>query len=111
MKVSQMGLKPGEKAEIEKVEKPDAQDGEEAEDVDGELVDDNVRFTKLNQIDVEYKDYKVQVYNNSFTLEELVEIFRNFAASQLRLYYTSEMIRLFISALSVYQGKPLHQRC
>ena len=100
MKVSQMGLKPGEKAEIEKVEKPDAQDGEEAEDVDGELVDDNVRFTKLNQIDIEYKDYKVQVYNNSFTLEELVEIFRNFAASQLRLYYTSEMIRLFISALS-----------
>ena len=100
MKVSQMGLKPGEKAEIEKVEKPDAQDGEETEDVDGELVDDNVRFTKLNQIDVEYKDYKVQVYNNSFTLEELVEIFRNFAASQLRLYYTSEMIRLFISALS-----------
>lgn len=100
MKVSQMGLKPGEKAEIEKVEKPDAQDGEETEDVDGELVDDNVRFTKLNQIDVEYKDYKVQVYNNTFTLEELVEIFRNFAASQLRLYYTSEMIRLFISALS-----------
>ena len=100
MKVSQMGLKPGEKAEIEKVEKPDAQDGEETEDVDGELVDENVRFTKLNQIDVEYKDYKVQVYNNTFTLEELVEIFRNFAASQLRLYYTSEMIRLFISALS-----------
>ena len=100
MKVSQMGLKPGEKAEIEKVEKPDAQDGEETEDVDGELVDENVRFTKLNQIDIEYKDYKVQVYNNSFTLEELVEIFRNFAASQLRLYYTSEMIRLFISALS-----------
>ena len=100
MKVSQMGLKPGEKAEIEKVEKPDAQEGEETDDVDGELVDDNVRFTKLNQIDVEYKDYKVQVYNNTFTLEELVEIFRNFAASQLRLYYTSEMIRLFISALS-----------
>ena len=100
MKVSQMGLKPGEKAEIEKVEKTDAQDGAETEDVDGELVDDNVRFTKLNQIDIEYKDYKVQVYNNTFTLEELVEIFRNFAASQLRLYYTSEMIRLFISALS-----------
>ena len=98
MKVSQMGLKPGEKAEIEKVESPEGE--EETEDVDGELVDDNVRFTKLNQIDIEYKDYKVQVYNNTFTLAELVEIFRNFAASQLRLYYTSEMIRLFISALS-----------
>ena len=94
MKVSQMGLKPGDKAEVETT-------SEETEDVEGEIVDDdNVRFTKLNSIDEEYKDYKVQVYNNTFTLEELVEIFRNFAASKLRLYYTSEMIRLFISALS-----------
>ena len=100
MKVSQMGLKPGDKAEIEttsdtKDETEPSENGEEEI-----LDDDNVRFTKLNGIDLEYKDYKVQVYNNTFTLAELVEIFRNFAASKLRLYYTSEMIRLFISALS-----------
>ncbi len=94
MKVSQMGLKPSDKPEVETPT-------EETEDAEGEIVDDdNIRFTKLNSIDEEYKDYKVQVYNNTFTLEELVEIFRNFAASKLRLYYTSEMIRLFISALS-----------
>lgn len=39
-------------------------------------------------------------YGNSFTLEELVETFRNFAAYNLKLYYKSEMIRLFISALA-----------
>ena len=95
MKVSQMGLKPGDQAEVETTS------DEEAENVEGEIVDDdNIRFTKLNNIDEEYKDYKVQVYNNTFTLAELIEIFRNFAASKLKLYYTSEMIRLFISALS-----------
>ena len=58
------------------------------------------RFSKLHAIDVEYQNYKIQKYNNTFTLEELVELFRNYAASKLKLYYTTEMIRLFISALS-----------
>lgn len=58
------------------------------------------RFSKLHAIDVEYQGYKIQKYNNTFTLEELVELFRNYAASKLKLYYTTEMIRLFISALS-----------
>ena len=98
MKVSQLGLKPGEEAEItneEEVKEGDAS----AEDPD--LVNlENVRFSKLHAIDVKYKGYVVQKYNNDFTLEQLVETFRNFAASQLKLYYTTNMIRLFISALS-----------
>ncbi len=94
MKVSQLGLKPDEEAEV-----PEEEEVSKDDDVD--KVDlANVRFSKLHAIDLEYKNYKVQVYNNSFTLEELVELFRNFAASQLRLYYTSNMIRLFISSLS-----------
>ena len=88
MKVSQLGLKPGEEA-TEEV-------GETEEKVD---VTDS-RFAKLTAIDEEYKNYKIKNYNNSFTLEELVELFRNFAASKLRLYYTTEMIRIFISALA-----------
>ena len=95
MKVSQLGLKPDEEAEI--LEEKDV--SKEETDVD-KIDEANVRFSKLHAIDLEYKDYKVQVYNNNFTLEELVELFRNFAASKLRLYYTSNMIRLFISALS-----------
>jgi len=102
MKVSQMGLKPDDKAkdEVETTSKVKEETETTENDEEKVLDDDNVRFTKLNSIDLEYKDYKVQVYNNTFTLAELVEFFRNFAASKLKLYYTSEMIWLFISALS-----------
>ena len=95
MKVSQLGLKPTEEAVItNEEENSENQGSEETENLD------NIRFSKLHAIDVEYMNYKVQNYNNTFTLEELVELFRNFAASKLKLYYTSNMIRLFISGLS-----------
>ena len=98
MKVSQLGLKPGESTEIDL-----PKDGE-GENKDDDNLDDidlsDVRFSKLHAIDLKYKGYVIQNYNNNFTLEELVETFRNFAASKLRLYYTTDMIRLFISALS-----------
>lgn len=90
MKVSQLGLKPGEK---DTVDEADVKEDEKSDD-------DGYRFSKLHAVDVEYAKYKVAKYNNEFTLAELVELFRNFAASQLKLYYTSEMIRIFISALS-----------
>ena len=97
MKVSQLGLKPDEEAEILE-EEENKEENENKTDEDPML--DKVRFSKLYSIDKQYKDYKVQVYDNTFTLEELVEIFRNFAAPKLRLYYSSEMIRLFLSALA-----------
>ena len=92
MKVSQLGLKPEDKNNGTPVNNED----------NGESVDQTnaIRFAKLHDIDVAYKDYKLQNYNNTFTLPELVELFRNFAASKLKLYYTTEMIRLFISALA-----------
>ena len=89
MKVSHLGLKPSQS------------DTEEVSEEQEEVVDnDDRRFAKLNNIDIEFKDYVIKNYNNSFTLEELVELFRNFAASQLKLYYKSEMIRIFIAALA-----------
>ena len=95
MKVSQLGLKPTEEAVItNEEENSENQGSEETENLD------NIRFSKLHAIDVEYMNYKIQNYNNTFTVEELVELFRNFAASKLKLYYTSNMIRLFISGLS-----------
>ena len=89
MKVSKLGLKPEES------------DVDEAS-AEGDNVDPNtdIRFPKLYDVDQRFKDYKVQNYNNSFELPEFVELFRNFAASKLHLYYTSNMIRLFISALA-----------
>lgn len=100
MKVSQMGLKPGEASEIEISKDKDVnEEGENTENLDDIDLSD-VRFSKLHMIDLEYQKYTVANYNNNFTLEELVQIFRNFAASKLKLYYTTDMIRLFISALS-----------
>ena len=96
MKVSQLGLKPGEANVISEEENPKKEEEDPALDED----DSKYRFSKLHAIDLQYRDYKVQVYNNTFTLEELVDQFRNFAASKLKLYYTTKMIRLFISALS-----------
>lgn len=96
MKVSQLGLKPDEANIISEEESPT----KEGEDPTLDEDESKYRFSKLHAIDLQYRDYKVQVYNNTFTLEELVEEFRNFAASKLKLYYTTKMIRLFISALS-----------
>ena len=94
MKVSQLGLKP-DKAEV--VSEEETGEEEKQEDALGAF---DGRFSKLHEIDVEFANYKPVNYGNTFTLQELVEHFRNFAASKLHLYYTSEMIRLFISGLS-----------
>ena len=103
MYMSQIGVNPKDYDS----KTPDAVVTNEEEAVEGEEVEDNevlkegdFRFSKLHAIDLEYKDYKIQNYGNTFTLEELVELFRNFAASKLKLYYTTQMIRLFISGLS-----------
>ncbi len=95
MKVSHLGLRPEESDTLE-VKKEN--DSAAAETVDED--DDDKRFAKLNNIDKEFANYVIKNYNNTFTLQELVELFRNFAASQLRLYYKSEMIRIFIAALA-----------
>ena len=71
-------------------------EGEEAIDEDsGES-----RFSKLIMIDEEYEEYKQKDYKNNFTLPEFCHGFRHFAASQLGLYYSEKMIRLFVSAIA-----------
>ena len=87
MKVSNLGIKPNE----------DIEEGKEPEE---QTDTTSSRFPKLTTVDNEYANYKIANYNNSFNLEELVDNFRNFAASHLGLYYKPEMIRLFISALA-----------
>ena len=90
MKVSHLGIKPNE-SDVEET------GGENPED-NGPV--DAPRFSKLNEIDLQFANYKIQNYGNSFTLEELCDNFRNFAASQLKLYYKPQLIRLFIAGLA-----------
>ena len=58
------------------------------------------RFSKLTMIDEEFVKYKQKDYHNHFTLPEFCYMFRNFAASKLKLYYSEKMIRLFVSAIA-----------
>ena len=93
MKVSQLGLSPSESA-TEDINEPNKEKSGENEDDEGQ------RFTRLTIVDKKYAKYKIQNYNNTFTLEELCETFRQFAASRLHLYYALPLIRIFIAGLA-----------
>lgn len=91
MKVSQLGLKPGESAEEEITSEESVEDDENA---------GNIRFPKLAQIDEQMKNFKPANYDNNFTLEELLENFRCFSANRLHLYYDAELLRPFFAGLA-----------
>lgn len=58
------------------------------------------RFPKLSLVDRKYVDYVQPQYDNEITLQEFVEQYRLFAASQLHLYYTPEIIRRFVAGMA-----------
>jgi len=91
MKVSQLGLNPEDEAE----ETESTEQGEEEEE-DTSLS----RFPKLVRIDEKFKGFKPKNYNNTFTLSELIDNLRCYAASQLRLYYNESLLRAFIAGLA-----------
>jgi len=90
MKVSQIGLKPGESAELDEVEELHKKPITEGES----------RFYKLSQVDQEFADYVQRDFNNDITLPEICDMFRNFACSRMGLYYEPRIIRLFIAAFA-----------
>ena len=61
------------------------------------------RFAKLYFVDDKYKDgdyvTALPEDSQSITLKEICERFRNFACSQMRLYYAPEVVRQFFSAM------------
>ena len=105
LKVTQIGLKPQESPYME-MENPVLEETaseekkEEKEAPEGEVATNNgSRFFKLTQIDEEYATKPREDFGNTFTLEELCDIFRNFAAYKMKLYYKVKIIRLFIAAM------------
>lgn len=91
MKVSKLGLRPDE---AEKEEETPQETGEQ------EVDSTNSRFPKLTKLDEDYKNFKAKQYNLNTTLEDLVENFRCYAASQLRLYYDISLLRAFFGGLA-----------
>lgn len=90
MKVSQLGVNPEEESE-------DTEAGDEEEQEEGDL---SIRFPKLASIDAELGESKPKNYDNSYTLPELIDNFRCYSASQLKLYYDFEILRPFFAGLA-----------
>ena len=58
------------------------------------------RFPKLTLVDEKYQNYVEPEYNNDITLAEFVENYRLFAASEMHLYYTPEIVRRFVAGMA-----------
>lgn len=92
MKVSQLGLNPDE----ENTETIENKIDQETDDENA----GNIRFPKLARIDEIMAGTKPRNYNCNFTLEELIDNFKCFAASQLHLYYNESLLRAFFGGLA-----------
>ena len=85
LKVGYMGLKPGE------LNKEDQETVEEVQS----------RFPKLAHVDNLYKNANTDIPEvENLSLEELCNSFRNFAASQLHLYYKIEVVRQLFAGIA-----------
>ena len=58
------------------------------------------RFFKLSQVDDSMETYVPEPLNKEITLEQICQSFLNYAASEMGLYYTIDLIRLFIAAFA-----------
>ncbi len=59
-----------------------------------------IRFPKLTLVDERYADYVKPDYDMSITLQQFTEGYRLFAASQMHLYYTPEIVRRFVAGMA-----------
>ena len=84
LKTAYMGLKPDEGSEDAKV-----------------LEEVTSRFPKLVSVDHTYQDKNTNIaFKEDFSLEELCNSFRNYAASKRKLYYTIDTIRQLFAGIA-----------
>ena len=106
MKVAQMGLPAGASGLSLAGGTGAYQTGEEGGEEGVQVVEDGViqtadkRFSRLLEVDSFYKNYTPPEYNNEITLEQICEMYRNFACSKMHLYYDIKTIRLFIAGMA-----------
>ncbi len=58
------------------------------------------RFPKLSLVDLKYRDWVPPQYDDAITLEDFVDDYRYFACSQMKLYYTPEIVRRFVAGMA-----------
>ena len=85
LKTTYMGIKP-----------------EDMKEEDKEVLDEiSSRFPKLVRVDNQYKGVDLAIPNkDGLSLEELCNAFRNFAASQLKLYYKEDVIKQLFAGIA-----------
>lgn len=58
------------------------------------------RFPKLTLVDEKYVALTPPEYDNEISLQEFAEGYRRYAASQMKLYYTPEIVRRFAAGMA-----------
>lgn len=67
---------------------------------DGVVHTNDVRFSKLIEVDNFYKTYEPPEYDNSITLAQFCDMYRNFACSRMHLFYEPKTIWLFVAGMA-----------
>ena len=76
------------------------EDGESAAAEEGVFMTNDRRFSKLIDVDNFYRNFTPPEYDDAITLSEFCERFRDFACSQMKLYYDIKTIRLFVAGMA-----------
>ncbi len=110
MKVAQIGLATGSgnfALDTNAAYISDSDTEGEGEEGEGKVAEEGVimtnerRFTKLLDVDNFYKhSYTPPQYDDSITLEQFCENFRNYACSKMNLYYEIKTVRLFVAGMA-----------
>jgi hypothetical protein len=58
------------------------------------------RFPKLSLVDTKYEHFDEPEFNDTINLEQFAENYRLFAASQMHLFYTPEIVRRFVAGMA-----------
>ena len=67
---------------------------------DGVIHTTDIRFSKLIEVDNFYKNYQPPEYDNSITLAQFCDMYRNFACSRMHLFYEPKTIWLFVAGMA-----------
>lgn len=103
LKISQSGCSAKELAEaITEITQRDTSDESYGPGSVGKTSDTigDARFFKLSEVDAKYENYIAPAYDTGMNLEQIVENFRNFACSQLDLYYETQTLRFVIAGMA-----------
>jgi hypothetical protein len=87
--------------EVNSILQEEAEEGSSSEDK-GSVNNGESRFYKLTEVDQLYNGPSAPtfVYDNDITLEQICDRFRNWACSEMRLYYQPRVIRLFFASFA-----------